>query len=154
MKKILITYGTRPLAQRIGNMLKNKYEVTYGSCESFPDLLKKQNYFVLQTAANPVFVHELLKVCLDEGIDVVLPLGEAEYQPLHQARILLAEYGVDLLLPDSFSDYFTLENPPKELSVQVFKDGQDLMTDAHASIFSSGAAVRSDSGDDFALCVV
>lgn len=155
MSKVLITFGTRPLAQRIGNMLSTDYEVCYGSSEPFPDVLKNKNYRALANAANPAFVHELLKLCLDEAIDMVLPLGQAELQPLIESRVLLAEYGVELLVPQDLESCFVIENPNKDFKLQVFKEGRDIMSgELLGNEGFSGAGLLSDSGEECMLCLV
>ena len=153
METILITYGTQPFAQRIGRMLSVQYNIAYASAEPFPDLLLRQNYHRIPTGANPTFVHELLKLCLDKGYQLLLPLGKLELQPLHEARILLAEYGIDVLLPAELTDCPILESPAAELC--ILQEGKDLLTGAKCLDSSfSGVAMLSDSGEEALLCVV
>src|SRR5690606_41246068 len=108
MDTILITYGTRPFAQRVGRLLSSRYEVDYGSSEPFLDILLKQNYHRIPTGANPTFAHEQLKLCLNKGYKMKLPLGKMEGQPLNEARVLIEEYGTGVVLPGQRQDYFVL----------------------------------------------
>ncbi|MCY4778195.1 hypothetical protein ORI89_00920 [Sphingobacterium sp. UT-1RO-CII-1] len=155
MSKILITYGTRPFAQRVGHLLGEKYEVVYGSSEDFPEVLKQTNYKAIPVANTTTFAHELLKLCLDEGIDKLLPLGRSELQPLWEVRVLLAEYGVKLLVPHDLTGCLIVENPDKSLNLQVFSSGENMISkeqlDDH---YFSGVGIRSDSGDELVLCLV
>lgn len=150
---ILITYGTRPFAQRVGRLLSSRYEVAYASSEPFPDILLNQNYHRVPTGGNPTFAHEILKLCLDKGYQMILPLGKMEGQPLNEARVLLEEYGIAVLLPRGLEDCFLLENPSG--IVHVLKSGKDMLSgeqlcDSHFS----GVGMLSDSGEEPILCLV
>ncbi|MBD1433878.1 hypothetical protein H8B06_13655 [Sphingobacterium sp. DN00404] len=150
---ILITYGTRPFAQRVSRLLSARYEVVYASSEPFPDLLLKQNYHRIPTGVNPTFAHEILKLCLDKGCQMILPLGEMELQPINEARILLEEYGIVVLLPHDLEECFMLENPSGE--IHVLKSGIDILTgDQLCGDHFSGAGILADSGDEPILCLV
>ncbi|NGM64723.1 hypothetical protein [Sphingobacterium sp. SGR-19] len=150
---ILITYGTRPFAQRVGRLLSSRYEVAYASSEPFPDILLKQRYNRIPTGANPTFAHEILKLCLDSGYQMVLPLGKMEWRPLNEARVLLEEYGIVVLLPYDLEDRFILENPSG--SVHVLKSGKDLLTDEQlCDSHFSGVGMLSDSGEEPVWCVI
>jgi|SRR5690606_19908679 len=153
MENLLITYGTRPFAQRVGRLLSARYNIIYGSSEPFPDIMLKQGYHRLPTGANPTFAHEILKLCLDTECQKVLPLGKMELQPLHEARVLLAEYGIEVLAPVELEDCLILENPPGD--VRVLHEGKDLLTgEKLTDVGFSGAAMLSDSGEEALLCLV
>lgn len=155
MKRILITFGTEPLAQRIGKLLADQYTLLYASSQPFPEILLKQNYRKVPTASNPTYVHEVLKLALDEAIDFILPLGQGELQALQEARILFEEYGINLLMPISLDGILITEKPDKHLPIQVVHEGKDVLTDNVVADSSfSGAAIVSDSGEDVVLCVV
>lgn len=155
MKRILITHGTVPLAQRLGKLLEGQVEVIFASSEPFPEVLKKLNYQKLPPLANPTFVHELLKLGLDESIDYVLPLGKEELPIVQQARVLFEEYGQQLLIPVSLADTFLVEKPEKELPVRILHAGVDIGTgETVAEESFSGAGIVSDSGEEVVLCVV
>lgn len=153
MDTILITYGTRPFAQRVGRLLSSHYGIAYASSEPFPDILLKQNYHRIPTGANPTFAHEILKLCLDKGYQLILPLGKMEGQLLNEARVLLEEYGITLLLPADLQDCFILENPSGV--VHVLKSGKDMLTNEPlCSSHFSGVGMISDSGEEPILCLV
>lgn len=153
MDTILITYGTRPFAQRVGRLLSARFKVTYASSEPFPDILLRQNYHRIPTGPHPAFAHEILKLCLDNGYQQVLPLGKMELQPLHEARVLMEEYGITLLMPAELETSFMLESPSAE--VHVLKSGIDMLTDNRlCEGHFSGVGMLSDSGEDPILCLV
>ena len=154
MDKILITYGTRPLAQRVSKLLASKYAVVYGSSEIFPDVLLKGDYRKIPTGLNPTFAHELLKLCLDEGCRFILPLGKQELAALHQARVLFSEYGVNVLIPENIDEMLILENPEQGLPLQVFNDGVDLVSGRKIDIDNfSGIGLLSDDQRSVILCL-
>lgn len=153
MDKILITSGIQPFAQRVGGLLKARYQVAYASSEPFPDLLLKQGYLRIPTGANPTFAHEILKRCLDQGYRWVLPLGSMEVQPLYEAQVLLEEYGITVLLPDQPEDRFVLESPTGAL--KVLHAGRDMLTDEKfPDTGFSGVGMLSDSGEEPVWCLV
>ncbi|MFD2968127.1 hypothetical protein [Sphingobacterium bambusae] len=155
MHKLLITYGTRPFAQRIGKVLAAAFECHYASSESFPELLLKGNFRKIPTGANPTFAHELLKLALDEDYRYVLPLGKMELQVLHETRVLFEEYGISLLLPDELLGVRLLENPPSTADIHILNRGVDMLTnETMAEPPVSGAVVLSDEGDEPILCIV
>ncbi|GHE23701.1 hypothetical protein [Sphingobacterium griseoflavum] len=154
MQKLLITYGTRPFAQRLGRMLSTRFSCHYASSEPFPELLLKGDYRKIPTGANPTFAHELLKLSLDEGYSYVLPLGKMELQVLHETRMLFEEYGVAVLLPDQLTTRLLVENPPSAVEVRIIHQGFDLLGEGRIADPSfSGVAMLSDEEDEPLLCL-
>ncbi|MBB2952802.1 MULTISPECIES: hypothetical protein [Sphingobacterium] len=157
-KRILITFGTRGLGQRIAKLLGDEFEIFFASSEEIPSLLLNSGkYFKLPAGLMPTYAHEVLKISLDHQIDYVLPLGGYEFEPLAVAKILFEEYDIKVIVPaqDVLQDYYVIENPPKELSLALLVDGKSLIDDfttEHPGL--DGLFVVSDSGDDFALCAV
>lgn len=157
-KRILITFGTRGLGQRIAKLLDDKFEIFFASSEEIPSLLLNSGkYFKLPAGLMPTYAHEVLKISLDHEIDYVLPLGGYEFEPLAVAKILFEEYDIKVIVPaqDVLQDYYVIENPPKDLSLTLLVDGQSLIDDFTTERPGlDGLFVVSDSGDDFALCAV
>ncbi|RKO70229.1 hypothetical protein D7322_17090 [Sphingobacterium puteale] len=157
MKKILITFGTRPLAMRIAKKLAGKFEVLYASSEEIPELLLKSgNYESIPKGLLPTFAHELLKLSLDQQVDYVLPLGVFELEPLAEAKVLFEEYQIAVLVPDKdmLGTFPIIENPPAELPYVLLSKGNNLLEDDVAENTLDGLLVRSDSEEDFALVCV
>src|SRR3546814_15602118 len=93
--RVLITQGTRPFAQRVGKLLQTHYKVQFGSADEVPQvLLQTGNYIQFPGVDTAAFEHELLRSCLDNRIDVVIPLGAKEIDLLARAQQLFAEYGI------------------------------------------------------------
>lgn len=157
MKKILITFGTRPLAMRIAKKLAGKFEVLYASSEEIPELLLKSgNYESIPKGLLPTFAHEVLKLSLDQQVDYVLPLGVFELEPLAEAKVLFEEYQIAVLVPDKdmLGTFPIIENPPAELPYILLSKGNNLLEDDVAENTLDGLLVRSDSEEDFALVCV
>ncbi|GEM66180.1 hypothetical protein SF1_41620 [Sphingobacterium faecium NBRC 15299] len=157
-KRILITFGTRGLGQRIAKLLEHEFDVFFASSEEIPSLLLNSGkYFKIPAGLMPTYAHEVLKISLDKDIDYVLPLGGYEFEPLAEAKVLFEEYDIKVIVPahDVLPDYFVIENPTKELSLVLLVGGKSLLDDFETVDSSiDGLFVISDSGDDFALCAV
>ncbi|KGE15223.1 hypothetical protein [Sphingobacterium deserti] len=155
MDKLLITYGTRPFAQRLGKILSSKFACHYASCEQIPTILLKGDYRQIPTGLNPTFAHELLKLCLDEGFTRVLPLGKGELQPINETRVLFEEYGITILLPLHLEEHYILENPASSLPVHIVEQGRNILTaEELLDVTFSGVFVLADDGEEPALCLV
>lgn len=155
MQKILITYGTRPLAQRVAQMINEKFEVQFATSESIPSVLQKQ-YIPIPNGVNPTFAHELLKLCLDNQINYLLALGFKELETLAEAKLLFEEYDIHLLGPDleELKELFVLQNPNKELELQLVHHGVNVLDGQSVQFRGSGLMVLSDEGEEFALCTI
>lgn len=130
MERILITYGTRPLAQRIGRLLPAPDRIRYGTCESIPQvLLHTGKYLGISHGASPAYAHEMLKHCLDHNVSLLLPLGMVEIGPLAAAKPLFAEYGIRVLIPDLsvLEEMPVMENPGSQVNIDLLADGISLL---------------------------
>jgi len=155
MQKLLITFGTRPLAQRIAKLIQSQYDVKFASSEEVPSFLAA-NYSKIPTGINPTFAHELLKLCLDKQIDYLLPLGLSEVQSLSETKLLFEEYGIHVLSPDKsdLEDIFVLENPASTIELLICEKGKSIHSDKTLEFEVSGLLTVSDDGNDVALCTV
>ncbi|MVZ62449.1 hypothetical protein [Sphingobacterium humi] len=155
MQKIIITYGTRPLAQRVAQAIGEQLQVQFATSEQVPSILQAK-YLQIPTAANPTFAHELLKCCLDQQANYLLPLGFREMESLAEAALLFEEYGIQLLSPtlDELKALFVLPNPAKEVEIQIIALGKNLLNQQDVAYPGSGLLAFSDEGEEFALCTV
>lgn len=157
MKKILITFGTRPLAMRIAKRLGSDFEVIYASSEDIPELLLKSgNYAKIPKGLLPTFAHEVLKLSLDRQVNYVLPLGGFELEPLSEAKVLFEEYQISVLVPDKdlLETIPVMENPPADLPYKLLVNGRSLLDSTILERSLDGLFVTSDSGEDLALICV
>jgi hypothetical protein len=157
MKKILITFGTRPLAMRIAKRLGADFEILYASSEDIPELLLASGkYAKIPKGLLPTFAHEILKLSLDQEVDYVLPLGGFELEPLATAKVLFEEYQISVLVPDNhlLETIPVMENPPADLSYKLLSKGNNLLDSTRFERPLDGLFAASDSGEDLALICV
>lgn len=156
---VLITKGTRPLAQRVAKLLPAGPRILFGSSDEVPDvLLRTGNYLRIPRADAAAFVHEVLKICLDREVATLIPLGADELYPMAEARLLFDEYGIAVCVPEKarLTDLVVIENPPRQLPLLVLHDGRPIHDADGAGQYDglSGVFTPSDSGDEWALCCI
>jgi len=74
------------------------------------------------------FAHELLSFCLDQNIQKIYATRAGELLPLTEAKVLYAEFGIGIELPD-LNQNFTINN---------FKTQADSFTNLSTQLLSSG----------------
>lgn len=124
--RILITHGTRPLAQRVGKLLQGQYDVQFGSADEMPQVLLHTGQYVQFPGVDAAaFEHGLLRACLDNRIDVLIPLGEKEMGLLRPAQPLFAEYGIAIWIPDAAhsGELGLMGNPERRFPLVVLDQG-------------------------------
>lgn len=82
-----------------------------------------------------VLAHNLLTKCLDYGVEVLLPLYEAEIRAVSKSLLLFEEFGLKVLLPE-----------PDQLD--IFLNGT---TTKQWAIFDQGTAVNTQLLDEAAI---
>lgn len=154
MKKLLLTYATRPFSMRVAQLLSEQFEIVLATSDDVPTLFKDR-YCKIPRGVNPTYAHEILKVALDLDCNYILPLGIDEIQALSASLVLFEEYGIDVLCPgmNQLAELPMLENPDKELSLSLFVRGYDVLKSTSDSFSFNGLGVVSDSGESFILTV-
>lgn len=157
--RILITQGTRPFAQRVGQLLQGQYTVQFGSAEAVPQvLLATGNYIQLIGVEAAAFEHELLRKCLDYRIGVLIPLGEREIGLLARAHQLFAEYGVAIWMPDAkhLGELEVIRNLERRLPLAVLDRGITVAGERQVEhpATLSGVFTQPTTGDGLALCCI
>ena len=95
---ILLTQGTTALAQRVANGVLKNWPVILASSDPIPDvLLRSGNVKRIPSANHITFIHELLKLALDQNMHYVLTLDPLEQEQLQNAKPLFNEYDIELL---------------------------------------------------------
>lgn len=158
-RRVLITQGTRPFAQRVGKLLPSPYQVRFGSADEIPQVLLQTGHYIqfpgVDTAA---FEHELLRACLDNGIEVVIPLGEQEIDLLARAKQLFAEYGIAIWMPDAAhpGELVLVSNPERHLPLVVLDRGVVVSEGQQGEQPGtlSGVFTRRISTEALALCCI
>ncbi len=156
--RVLITQGTRPFAQRLGKLLQAEHTVQFGSAEEIPFvLLQTGRYVQFPGISTGAFEHGLLRICLDNSIDVLIPLGEEEIDLLVRAKQLFAEYGIAIWGPDAADpgQLTLIKNPGRHLPLLVFDHGIAVVgeTGSEQPSTLSGVFTPLASGE-LALCCI
>jgi hypothetical protein len=98
--KILITGGKSALALKLLKAFEHDTVIfaDYGDVPSF--FSSNYQFITLGERNDETLAHTLLSCCLDENIDVILPLHYFEQEPIIRAGILFQEFNVSILLPN------------------------------------------------------
>jgi len=157
--KVLITQGTRPFAQRVGKLLQAQQTVQFGTADEIPHvLLQTGDYVRFAGVDTPAFEHEILRTCLDNGIDVLIPLGEAEVYLLSRAQALFAEYGIAMWIPDAIhlAQLEIIRNPERRYPLLVLDHGVAVAGEQQGeySRALSGVFTRPTPNDELVLCCI
>lgn len=155
MQNLLITFGTRALAQRLSNLLKNDFTIHFATSEEVPVFLNSK-FMVIPVGSNPTYAHELLKICLDQQIQILLPIGLSEVKAIAEAKVLFEEYNIQVLTPslEELEEVFVFTNPATSVAIHVAHQGQCLDVDKRLNTSLSGVLAVSDDAENVALCVV
>lgn len=99
--KVLITAALSARAYQVKRLFDPEAcQILLADSQDIPDFMLKAGQIIrIPAGDSAVFTHELLKLCLDQQINVLLPLRAKELQPLAQARTLFDEYGIEVLVP-------------------------------------------------------
>ncbi len=138
--KILITGGNSSTALKLLKAFKayNVILADYGDVPSFSST--NYHFKTLGVKNEDTIAHTLLNNCLDEGIDVILPLHNFEIEAVAKAEILFNEFNIEVLLPKA-DDLGRYLNGHKANDWAVFKNGEVVfITNADESIIANGNA--------------
>ncbi len=95
--KILITKATSSQAHRLKSKL-NAADVLLGDYVELPDFMLKSGTMIrLPKPEADTYTHQMLTLCLDNGITKLYALGNEEYKVLIIAVQLFNEYGIEIL---------------------------------------------------------
>lgn len=150
MNNVLITAGTSALSQRVAKLVVDG-QLFFADSQPIPTLfLQTGKYKSIPAADKSSYVHEVLKVCLDLGIDTLIPLGKDELAPLANSKLLFEEYGIALLLPtvDRLNEVPKLMNPSRAAYPELF-----ICEGSHDNLPLKGVFAKDESGASFLCCV-
>lgn len=123
--KILLTGGKSAVALKLLKAFTNHKVVLadYGEVPLFAT--KDYELISLGVKSETVLAHTLLKNCLNEGVDAMLPIHSFEVETLAKAEVLFKEFNIQLLLPNAFdlASYFKLDQVKKSENWAVFNQG-------------------------------
>lgn len=75
-------------------------QVLLGDYTDLPGIMVSQGKMIrLPDPSGTAYIHEMLALCLDKNISVILPLRTSELTLLAEARQLFDEYGIEIKQP-------------------------------------------------------
>ena len=122
--KVLITGGKSALALK---MLKAfaKHQVVLADYGEMPN---SSRFISLGEKNEDIIAHNLLNNCLDEGVDMILPLHTFEISATAKAKVLFNEFNIEVLLPNDgdLNTYFDQQTILKHEHWAVFRRAEIL----------------------------
>lgn len=108
--KILITGGRSAIAMKLMKAF-DQHQVILADYGEMPLISSaKYSFLSLGPRNENTLAHQLLTCCLDEGVDVLLPLHAFELPYLLSSALLFDEFNIHLALPQALSDYLKPES--------------------------------------------
>jgi len=101
MMAILITAASDSVAYKLEQSL-NESAVFFADQTVMPSVPGRK-FIRIPEPSSPIFLSEILKICLDNHIVKIFPLKEAEFKELFKAEQLFFEYGINIILPSNES---------------------------------------------------
>ncbi|MFI5452711.1 hypothetical protein ACHMWN_11200 [Pedobacter sp. UC225_61] len=134
--KILITGGKSATALKLVKAF-DAYQAVLADYGEVPSFISKAYSLISLGAKNEdTLAHTLLNKCLDEGIDLLLPIHHFEIEAVAKAKTLFNEFNIQILLPnrEELDHYFNIENICKSDDWAIFKDGEIVFTSNNDAI--------------------
>lgn len=124
----LITAGTDAAAFRLARLLNDR-NIVFASTEEISNITDKR-FIKIPSVNSASFIHELLKLCLDLGIEEVYPLNKDEIIELSQSKLLFEEYNIKIICPEIYFINLELLNLKKSLlKLSVIKNKEVIAGD-------------------------
>ncbi|MXV52050.1 hypothetical protein GS399_13800 [Pedobacter sp. HMF7647] len=98
----LITAGSSSQAYKLKSLIADDGDVFLGDHKPLPSVKLPGICFIkIPSSASLSFAHELLTLCLDNGITMVYPLCYQEIRLLAESKQLFSEYGITVFTPEA-----------------------------------------------------
>jgi len=99
---VLITAATSAQAYKLKAAVNTGEKILLGDYLDLPDLMIKSGAMIkTPSPENPSFAHLMLTLALDNQITKIYALRPAELALLQEAKILFAEFDIELCTPDN-----------------------------------------------------
>jgi len=95
-KTIIITAGTSAQSQALAKSYPNDHIVFADSLPVPKPLLDSGRFVQLPAITAHHFIHELLKVCLDQDASLLVIQSEAEVAIIAPQKLLFEEYNIEI----------------------------------------------------------
>jgi hypothetical protein len=123
--KILITGGKSAAALKLLKAFPGQ-EIVLADYGDIPSFASANYTFITLGQVNDAIAHNILNICLDYGIDMLLPIHEFEINPIAKSKILFQEFNIQVLLPeqtDILKYFYPQQDIHPGLSWYYFLDG-------------------------------
>lgn len=97
--KILITGGKSATTLKLLKAFEGE-EIVLADYGEIPSFTSSNYKFITLGEVNDAIAHNILNICLDYGIDVILPVHEFEINPIAKSKVLFQEFNIEVLLPE------------------------------------------------------
>jgi len=94
---IIITQGMSAAAQKRAKAYLTDQVIFADSAPVPKPLLNLGKYIQLPPVTAPIFIHELLKACLDRNASILLLLSESEIELILPEKFLFEEYNIEVI---------------------------------------------------------
>lgn len=97
---VLITGAATAGAHRLQRILELD-QVIFADQQDLPKaLFTKTQFFQIAGGNSSAFAHQLLRLALDQSVDMIFPLRRDEIAALSETKKLFGEYNIDIIVPD------------------------------------------------------
>lgn len=121
--KILITGGKSAATLKLLKAFADDHILLadYGDMPSFSSAAYQMHS--LGTRNDDTTAHTLLNNCLDEGVEMILPLHTFEIEAVSRSIVLFEEFGISVLLPEinKLDQYLSTEKQTGDWA--IYRDG-------------------------------
>jgi hypothetical protein len=113
--KILITGGKSAATLKLLKAFEG-HEIILADYGDIPSFTSAQYKFITLGEVNDSIAHNVLNLCLDYGIEMVLPVHEFEINPIAKSKVLFEEFNIEVLLPE-VTDVLKYFYPQQDIKV-------------------------------------
>lgn len=134
--KILITGGKSAAAVKLLKAFANDHILLadYGDMPSFAS--EAYQMHSLGERNDDTTAHNLLNNCLDENVDMILPLHAFEIEAVSKSIVLFEEFGIRVLLPEISSLNQYLDSGKFSGDWAIYQDGSLLFSSNPSAEFN------------------
>ena len=144
--KILITGANSSTALKLVKAFKN-YQIVLADYGDVPNLKSgTYNLISLGVKNEETIAHNLLNFCLDQAIDVVLPIHNYEIEAVAKAEILFNEFNIKVLLPKAEELIRFHKSINKPTNWAVFDSGKLLFSTDHLDFLTAQGKIKNLNG--------
>lgn len=155
MNSLLLTGGTTSYALKIMNLLSDKFIIKLGTADEIPSIMNK-HFVKLPSTTISSYIHEVLKLALENKITYILPIEEKEILLFSQNLSLFEEYGIKIISPnfDEIGSLHLTSTLNKNSHLTILIDGIDLLNNNKTTFNYSGCGYLTETKKEFILIAI